>query len=66
MFAGVGTMFDPNKQPISFARIRDGIANTIMVVEANDAVPWTKPEELPFPPKGQRAPAEVRKDKRSF
>jgi prepilin-type processing-associated H-X9-DG protein len=29
----------------------DGTSNTIMVVEAEEAVPWTKPEELPFDPK---------------
>ena len=26
----------------------DGTSNTVMVVEAAEAVPWTKPEELPF------------------
>ena len=26
----------------------DGTLNTLMVVEAADAVPWTKPEELPY------------------
>jgi hypothetical protein len=26
----------------------DGTSNTILIVEAGQAVPWTKPEELPF------------------
>jgi len=28
--------------------MRDGSANTIMVVESREAVFWTKPEDLPF------------------
>lgn len=28
--------------------ITDGTSNTIMFVEANKSVPWTKPEDLPF------------------
>jgi prepilin-type processing-associated H-X9-DG protein len=30
------------------AEVTDGTSNTLMVVEAKDAVPWTKPDELPF------------------
>ncbi len=30
----------------------DGTANTLLVVEAGEAVPWTKPDELPYSPKG--------------
>ena len=33
--------------------IVDGTSNTILFVEASDAVPWTKPEELPFAGAGQ-------------
>jgi hypothetical protein len=33
-----------------FAHIRDGTANTILVVEAKRSVPWTKPEDLPYDP----------------
>jgi hypothetical protein len=46
-FAGKGTVFEPGEK-INFASITDGPSNTIMVVEAGDAVPWTKPEDLPF------------------
>ena len=33
------------------AQITDGLSNTWMVVEAEDGVPWTKPDELEFDPK---------------
>ncbi len=33
---------------VSIAAFTDGTSNTILVVEAADAVPWTKPDELPF------------------
>jgi hypothetical protein len=32
----------------NFAGITDGTSNTLMVVEAAEAVEWTKPDELPF------------------
>jgi hypothetical protein len=47
VFAGKGTVFEPGEK-ITFASITDGTSNTIMVVEAGDAVPWTKPDDLPF------------------
>jgi hypothetical protein len=31
----------------------DGTSNTLLVVEAGRAVPWTKPEDLPYAPTGQ-------------
>jgi WD40 repeat protein len=33
------------------ADITDGLSNTFMVVEAADAVPWTKPDELAYDPR---------------
>jgi hypothetical protein len=36
-----------------FAKITDGLSNTIFVAEAADPVIWTKPESLPFDPKGK-------------
>jgi DNA-directed RNA polymerase subunit RPC12/RpoP len=34
---------------ISIGWLPAGASNTILVVEAAEAVPWTKPDELPFP-----------------
>jgi prepilin-type processing-associated H-X9-DG protein len=53
-FSGQGTMFDTEKS-ITFADVTDGTSNTIAVAEAKDAVPWTKPDDLPFDP--QAAPS---------
>ena len=33
-----------------FAEITDGLSNTLMVVEANEAVEWAKPDELALDP----------------
>lgn len=50
VFTGKGTLFDgPNKT--SFTRVTDGLSNTLLVVEAAEAVPWTKPDDLPYDPK---------------
>jgi hypothetical protein len=38
------------KNGMSIAAFQDGTANTLMVVEAKEAIPWTKPEDLSFDP----------------
>ena len=48
-FAGKGTVFEPGEK-IRIADIVDGTSTTIMIVEAANSVPWTKPEDLPFDP----------------
>jgi hypothetical protein len=46
VFAGANTPFDPSRGPTRMATIMDGTANTILAVEAADAVIWTKPDDL--------------------
>jgi hypothetical protein len=53
VFADNGAMFDL-KRGVTFAQVTDGLSNTLMVVEAADAVPWSKPDELDYDP--QKAP----------
>jgi hypothetical protein len=51
VFTGPNTVFDgPRGKPLTF--ITDGTSNTFLVVDAGTAVPWTKPEDLPFVPTG--------------
>jgi hypothetical protein len=58
VFVGGGAMFEYGKKT-RFASnkpdeigISDGTSNTIEIVEAAQAVPWTKPDELAFDPNG--------------
>ena len=50
-------LIDGDKQGRTFAAIPDGLSNTIGVVEARDAVIWSKPDDIPFgaklPPLGE-------------
>src|SRR5262249_32599939 len=49
-YTGQFAMFEGIKG-IGPAHVTDGLSNTIMVVEAGEPVPWTKPEDLPYDPK---------------
>jgi hypothetical protein len=59
VFSGPDTPFDPaatRRGPLSLctrypAGFPDGTSNTLLVVEASEAVPWTRPDELPYDPK---------------
>jgi hypothetical protein len=49
-FVGKGAFFE-GKQGLRIpADFPDGTSNTIMVIEASKAVPWTKPEDLVYDP----------------
>jgi prepilin-type processing-associated H-X9-DG protein len=56
LFTGKGTAFAEEKGP-AMADIKDGMSNTILSVQAgpDKAVPWTKPEDLPFNPEDPAA-----------
>jgi prepilin-type processing-associated H-X9-DG protein len=47
-FAGAGTMM--SGKPTKPVDVTDGLSNTVMVVEAGEAVPWTKPADIAFDP----------------
>ena len=49
---GAGTVFSGTKKGTSFAEIRDGTSNTIMVLDAAEkhAVVWTKPDDVAYDP----------------
>jgi prepilin-type processing-associated H-X9-DG protein len=49
VFTGKGTVFEGAKG-MHIANIGDGTSMTILAVEAAQAVPWTKPEDLVFDP----------------
>jgi prepilin-type processing-associated H-X9-DG protein len=54
VFTGGGAMFEANLQARAHSLQQiasaDGTSNTLMVVEAAEPVPWTKPEDLPYSP----------------
>jgi hypothetical protein len=52
-FSHPGAVFAKPARPgdrLSFARISDGLSNTVFVVEAGEAVEWTRPDDLDFSP----------------
>ena len=53
VFVGPGTLFEGD-EGMSLQEVTDGTSNTLMVVESKNAVPWTKPDDLSFDPKGPR------------
>jgi hypothetical protein len=50
VFVGPGTAFE--RDGLTWADFPDGLANTLLVAEAGDPVPWTKPEDLTYDPAG--------------
>ena len=55
VFVGKGTAFEDNKK-LRLLDFRDGTSNTLLVVEAGEAVPWTKPADLPYQAKKDLPP----------
>jgi hypothetical protein len=47
VFVGNQTLFPPGK-PLELKDVTDGTADTLLVVEAGEAVPWSKPDDLPY------------------
>jgi hypothetical protein len=50
VFVGPGTAFE--RPGLRWGEFPDGRSNTILVVEAERTVPWTKPEDLTYDPAG--------------
>ncbi len=52
LFVGPGTPFGDKKPPRLPASFPAGTSNTVLIVTAAEAVPWTKPADLVYDPKG--------------
>jgi hypothetical protein len=50
VFVGNGALFAPGELP-RIANVVDGVSNTLLVVEAEEAGPWTTPDDLVYDPK---------------
>jgi hypothetical protein len=50
VFVGKGAAFEGQKGLRLSADFPDGISNTILIAEAGEPVPWTKPQDLPYDP----------------
>jgi hypothetical protein len=55
VFVGNGAAFEKTHGH-SLAEFPDGTSNTILIVEAEQAVPWTKPDDITFDPNRPIAP----------
>jgi hypothetical protein len=50
VFVGNGAAFEKDRVLHFSSDFPDGLAQTIMIVEAAQSVPWTKPDDIPFNP----------------
>ncbi|WP_435009356.1 DUF1559 domain-containing protein [Tundrisphaera lichenicola] len=56
---GPDTLFPDRREGMGIREVTDGTSNTIMVVEAQREIPWTKPEDIaygPLPADGSKKP----------
>jgi prepilin-type processing-associated H-X9-DG protein len=49
VLVGSGTAFE-DRQGARLQDFTNGVSNTLLIVEAEDAVPWSKPADLPYDP----------------
>lgn len=56
VFVGNGAAFDLKRGYSIPADFPDGTSNTILIAEVANAVPWTKPEDVPFDPRQPMLP----------
>lgn len=61
--SGPGALFDPaDKVAPTYASATDGLSNTVAIVEAREAVPWTRPDsEIPIDNEGATASNALRR-----
>src|SRR5262249_38226153 len=45
---GISAAFSTGQEQLPLPNLPDGTSNTILIVEAGNAVPWTKPEDLSY------------------
>jgi hypothetical protein len=48
LFSGPGALYENGKTRYRIANIPDGSSNTILFVESSNAVPWTRPADVPY------------------
>jgi hypothetical protein len=56
VLVGPGTAFERKGLKLTWKDFSDGLATTLLVVDADDAVPWTKPVDLAYDPAGPLPP----------
>jgi hypothetical protein len=52
VFVGKGTAFEGREGLRLDKDFPDGLCNTLLIIEAGEPVPWTKPEDLIYEPEG--------------
>jgi beta-lactamase regulating signal transducer with metallopeptidase domain len=48
VLTGADTAIGDGSKEIRFFDVQDGLSNTILAVEAQREIPWTKPEDIPY------------------